>query len=332
VGLAVVLVAAGVFCAARQHTDPPVFDGQSDTRLFGAVVDRVRAGESYYPAMGRELAAQGYPSGSPFNWRLPTLTIVQAFLPSLGASRLLLTAIGFIAVGLWLLTMRGLPMAALLAAGLLLATSLPLWPWFSAPSILLHDLWAGELIFLALALHARDRRMLSWVTAMVALSIREHVVVFVLIMGIAAVLSGRRREALGWLAGVALFGAFEWWHATQLEPFMLPTREPPGWLAFGGWCFVLLTTRVNVLLLLASGWWLAVLVPLALIGLLLWSSAAGRRVAATVVAYLALFSVVGRLSNWYWGLLVAPLLPLGVIGWLHAATARRRGMLRLKGD
>src|SRR6186997_1196006 len=86
------LVAAGLMCASARHTDPPAPDGSHDPTLFGAVVAHVRAGDAYYPAMGRELAAQGYPSGSVFNWRLPTLTKFQALLPTLRASSLVLGA------------------------------------------------------------------------------------------------------------------------------------------------------------------------------------------------------------------------------------------------
>ena len=321
--LAVVLVVTGLVCAWAGHTDPPAPDGSHDPTLFGAVVARVRAGEAYYPAMGRELAAQGYPSGSPFNWRLPTLTRLQAALPTLRSSTFVLSAIGLAAVLIWLWSLRRIPPVALMLTALLLVTSLPLWPWFSPSSIALHDLWAGQLILLTLALWACGRVSLSWVAGMMALAIREHVVVLVAVMCVAAMIEGRRREAAAWLAGAVAFGIFEFWHAAQLKPFMPAAHvSPPGWLAFGGWCFVLLTTRVNVLLLLVSGWWLAVLLPFALLGLFLWRSAVGRRVAATVVAYLAVFSVVGRPDNWYWGLLVAPLLPLGAVGWLQAAGAR----------
>jgi len=47
-------------------------------------------------------------------------------------------------------------------------------------------------------------------------------------------------------------------------------------------------------------------------GLAGWRGETGRRCLGTTVAYLAAFAVVGQPFNEYWGLLYAPLLPLGI--------------------
>jgi hypothetical protein len=55
--------------------------GPTDGLLFRRIVDRVRAGEGYYEAAGREQRARGYPTRSPFNWRLPTFAWLFGGLP-----------------------------------------------------------------------------------------------------------------------------------------------------------------------------------------------------------------------------------------------------------
>jgi hypothetical protein len=88
----------------------------------------------------------------------------------------------------------------------------------------------------------------------------------------------------------------------------------PGWLALGGWHFVLRTLRMNVALLLAPQRLTAIAVPLGLLGLLTRRRALGDRIALTVLGYSFAFLFIGRPSNFYWGFLLAPIWPLGLIG------------------
>jgi|ETNmetMinimDraft_26_1059896.scaffolds.fasta_scaffold314672_1 hypothetical protein len=68
-----------------------------------------------------------------------------------------------------------------------------------------------------------------------------------------------------------------------------------------------------------SPWWIdVILLPLALLGLAGWRGAAGTRVGLTMGLYILAFLIVGRSDNYYWGLMYAPLIPLGV---LHAPRA-----------
>jgi len=46
-----------------------------------------------------------------------------------------------------------------------------------------------------------------------------------------------------------------------------------------------------------------------------WTDAPGRRLAFVLGGYFALFTIVGRPDNWYWGRLIAPLRPLGGFGY-----------------
>jgi hypothetical protein len=86
-----------------------------------------------------------------------------------------------------------------------------------------------------------------------------------------------------------------------------------GWMGLGGWAFVIRTARANPILQYAPSWLAGVLLPLALLGLTAWSGPIGTRVAVTVGAYVSAFLIVGRSVNDYWGLMYAPLLPLGLL-------------------
>jgi hypothetical protein len=85
------------------------------------------------------------------------------------------------------------------------------------------------------------------------------------------------------------------------------------WVTFGGWCFVLATGRANLGLMLMPATAVAVALPALLVGLWRWGPD-GHRVAITVSTFIGFFLVAGRPDNWYWGLMIAPLLPLGVAG------------------
>jgi hypothetical protein len=71
---------------------------QGDPALFSVVVGRLRAGQSYYRAMGEELRLKDFPTASVFNWRMPALYVAMASTPRgfppalmIGLSILLLT-------------------------------------------------------------------------------------------------------------------------------------------------------------------------------------------------------------------------------------------------
>ena len=67
--------------------------GDQDVLLYAAVVERIRAGESYYLAAAREMHGRGYATAPVFNWRLPTLALAQAAMPP-AAIAALLVALG----------------------------------------------------------------------------------------------------------------------------------------------------------------------------------------------------------------------------------------------
>src|SRR5690242_13564147 len=111
----------------RAETGAAPSADRTDMALIGGVLSRVRNGEPYYHADTAELTARGYSLSSPLNWRLPTLAIIEAALPSLVIAQVLLVIIGIWAA--WLIN-RQLPRSATDERMATLAatfTMLPLW-------------------------------------------------------------------------------------------------------------------------------------------------------------------------------------------------------------
>jgi hypothetical protein len=288
--------------------------GENDIEVQATVLKRVQAGESYYAAVVDELHRRGYPTSSPFNFRLPSLVWFLAALPSLRTGVFLLLVLGTLTAVLWgrHFVQAAWPRALWLAIPLSL-TMCPIW--LNVTAVHLNDLWTGQFIALSLAAWAGGMLPLSLAAGAAAALIRELAWPYLAVMAIAALVAGHRREALGWTvaAGVALLAFAAHVYATiGLGP---PDALRSGWVAGGGWCFALRTARMNALLMLLPTWLHAGLVSFAVAGAWMWRAAPGRRLAAILTMYVAVFLVVGRPDNFYWGLLIAPILPLGVMGW-----------------
>jgi hypothetical protein len=86
----------------------------------------------------------------------------------------------------------------------------------------------------------------------------------------------------------------------------------PGWSGMLGFGFFVRTMSISTALSLAPLWLAAPLVGLALAGWASWRDPLGLRVFATLATYTLLLSVFGRTDTFYWGLLVAPLLLVGL--------------------
>lgn len=285
----------------------------SDRRLFVRVVDDLRGGESYYSAITREQRLLKYPLRPLITVRLPTLAWVMAAAPSASVRSLALAALAIATFAAWLWRLRAYtatPLSFGLATLVLAAAYAPAFFYFGYA---LHELWAGELLALALALYSPRRWGASFAVAVCALSIRELAAPFFLAMGVLAWRDGRRREALAWALGIAGLGTALLVHARALAPFLESGDRPsPGWLGVGGWRLVLLQMKWNALLMTTPDWLAAVAAPLALLGLLSPQGPLADRLRLIVFGYTAAFLVLGRPDNSYWGLMTAPLWPIGL--------------------
>jgi hypothetical protein len=285
---------------------------RTDLALMAGIVGRMQEGEPYYAAATAEMDTRGYQRSSFLNWRLPTLATFEASLPSMFIARVLLALVSAWAV--WLLS-RSLPRAAVdqrlatLAAGF---TMLPIWV-IGGGILFMHEVWAGELIALSLALRGRDRWVPSLAVGLAAALVRELALVYLVAMLGMAMASRRWREVMGWAVAVVVVAGALALHAHAVAP-LIRSGQVNGWIDFGGSDFVLATFRANPAALIVPAAGMIVVAPASIIGLWVWRHPAATRIALTVTAYTLMFLCVGRPDNWYWGFLIAPIWPLGLVG------------------
>ncbi|MBB5049528.1 hypothetical protein HNR60_004306 [Rhodopseudomonas rhenobacensis] len=314
------LIALGLTRDAAPPQPPPT-DGIGDLALYSRVVDRLRHGEGYYAAITGELRANSYPLRPFVAVRPPALSVAMA-ATSDGVIRLALAALAAVTFAAWAWRWRGLRGEPLRYTALLLLLGSGLAPALAPNAYPLHEVWAGLLIALSLALRRRNSWWLSLAIATLAALLRELAAPYLVVMAVLALKDGCRKEAAGWFGGLALFALALGWHALEVSS-VVSAADPgsPPWLRFGGWSFVLQTASWNLMLAAAPAWLGAVLLPLALLGLSTLRSALGLRLALTVAGHTIGFLIVGRPNNFYWGLMIAPLWPLGL---LQAWPALRR--------
>jgi hypothetical protein len=290
----------------------------ADVDFYGRVVERLAAGENYYAFIVAEQRQAGYPVRPGLTVRLPTLAIMQAALSPLGTR---LAALGLLLAVLaaWWRRLSGQPVPQRLAAcaAVFAGSALTLNPEY----LPVHELWAGLLIALALALYRPPgegpRRPADWLPALLcaalALAIREHALPFALLLTALAWWRGSRAETLAWTALVALFLLALMAHLQTIAPQVLPGDLPsPSWLTFRGLAGVISPVVLSTGLHPLPHWLAGPLVVLAFAGWIGWNAPTGRLGAVLFLGYAMLFAVAGRASNFYWGLLLAPGLFLGL--------------------
>jgi hypothetical protein len=323
----------GLVAAFRGRTalPPPQEGGGSDLKMYSAITARVAAGENYYRVLADELPARGYATRPVFNWRLPTLSWLNAIPPPRIWSRVLLVAIGVAVIVLWLVAIRGaIPRMTIQSMPVILIGTAPLL--IISASVVFYEVWAGLLIAASLACSGLGRWKWSVGLGAAALMIRELALPFIVIMAAIAWLEGRRRETFSWLAAVGVFAVFWAWHISQVLSVMPPDGLVNSWVVGGGWPRVLQASHSSIFLMLVpeswDQWFIAIVVPILWAGSWYWNDRLGRRLALVLSGYFAMFMVVGRADNWYWGFLIAPLIPLGGFGFFFrpkAAESSSRG-------
>ncbi len=311
----ILLVVAGMICnvAGKQQTSTAPHGG--DVALYAKIVDEIAQGRSYYEAATVEHREFGYPLK-------PVLTVREPFLAlALGAFSDRET--GF-------LVLRILTLAVFAAWGWRLQTQFdhPAWtiagvfllflgaavPFIAENYVYFHEVWAGLLIALSLALYSPRRWGWSLAIGFLATCVRETGALYLVVMVGTALFEKRKHEAAAWGAAILLFAGIMLLHAHMLEHYLHPGDVvSKGWLCFGGVPFLLSTARWNAALLLAPSWVIAAVVPLMLLGAAGWPGKTGRRLAAVCLGYGLFFLVLGRPNNSYWGLIVAPLMGISLL-------------------
>jgi hypothetical protein len=285
----------------------------TDGALYKAIADRVANGESYYVAAPAEQRARGFPLSPAVTVRPPLLAEITAIVG------------GPIVMG-WLLRLTAL--ATFLAFTARFATTLPNAPTrvaaivIAAMSIavltpielaIYHDVWAGMLVALALGLRRPGHWIASIAVALVAVLIRELAAPLMIVMIFSALVERRWREATAWAVTFAFAMTLLTFHWLRIAA--IPNTEhlvSSGWFRAMGWPWVVHVYSMTGLLVLFPAAIGAALVPLALLGWTTAERSLALRAGLWMIGMACVFMLFGRVENYYWGALVAPILPIGL--------------------
>ena len=293
-----------------------------DLALYDHVIERIGKGENYYAVTADEHRKAHYPLRPGVAVRLPTLAYLSVWLGDtgkgaevmvpgmLGAALVLLVAV----LLAWWKRLGEEPGGAefqpIGTALIFMGASLGLNRYY----FVLHELWAGMLIALSLALHRPGRKWLaSLLFAALALAIREHVLPYVLLMGALAAWRRDWKESAAWGVLAAVFGLYLVWHLGQVAQHVLPSDPMgPSWLelrGLSGWLSnVVLSSNMRFLPHFIAG----PLVVLMVLGWASWKSPLGTTATLLYLGYGLAFMIAGRPDNFYWGAVVAPAMFVGL--------------------
>lgn len=315
-GLHTSLISDGKIVIKDKH------ERDDDLRLYDRITERLRHGENYYQAVAIEHRAAHYPLRPGLSVRLPTLALIEAQMPPPVDPA------------------KGGTVEALIAAALVIAIMIAWWRRLGAePGMLrlrpyaavalfagvqigtigyffvLHELWAGALLALAMALHRPEQG--KWKGALIAvaaaLAIREHALPFALLMIAFAGWHRRWREAAAWTALVLVFFAVMAWHLHIVAGLTHPD-DPQGasWMTLrglSGWMsMIVLSSNLRFLPTYLAG-------PLLMLMVFGWAglrSSLGAFATLLFLGYGLAFMIAGRPDNWYWGMTVAPAMWVGL--------------------
>ena len=315
--LAIFLVAS--LSALASPGPPPVShdpaqraNDEADVVLYESIVAGVRSGGDYYAVTAGALRNGNYPLRPFVTFRLPTLAVLQAAMPE-WVTTLLLYILATAVMLAWFVRLRPafarippLAVALVLLAGGMVAFIQPELASF-------HEIWAGLLVALSLALRRQDRWVEAVAFGMIAMLIRETAGLYVGIMMVLALLDGRRREALGWGLAILVFAVVVAFHAHAVGQVVRPTDPAsPGWAGMLGFGFFVKTMTLSTALSLAPAWLGALLVGLAMFGWAAWDDKLALRALSIFCAYAVLLGLFGRTDTFYWGLMIAPIILIGL--------------------
>jgi hypothetical protein len=308
----------------------PERERDEDLALYDRAIERIQYGEHYYQFIVAEQRAAEYPVRPGVAVRLPTLAYIDAWLGIPGQIAASLALLAAVLLAWWrrLGEEAGSARIRRLAFGLLLiGATLGLNRHF----FVLHELWSGMLLALAFGLHRPGRWGWALAATALAVAIREHALPFVLLMAAMAFWRRDWREGAAWSALALAFLAFLGVHLHIIAQQVLPSdQHGQGWLdlrGLSGWISnVTLSSNLRFLPGFAAG----PLIVLAMLGWAAWKSPAGLFGFLLYGGYGLLFMIAGRPDTYYWGVMVAPAVLVGLafapagLRALIAAAARRQ--------
>jgi hypothetical protein len=287
--------------------------GQADSAFYAAIVEGVRHGGDYYAVAADALRAGGYPLAPFVAFRLPTLAVIEAAVPSFAVMTMLYLLAAAVAAT-WYgrlapsLKTRG---ARTMVAVLLFASLAPiLRPSFA----LLPESWAGLFIALSLAVRRPGHAIDAIAFGLAAATIRETAALYLVVMAVFALSERQRREALGWALALAILAIILLFHAHAVAGVVKPldndTVAWTGWLGFGAFVSAAVS---NSALTWIPLWLGAPIVAIALFGWTTWRDPLALRALATIALVAAMIAIFGQPDTPHWALLVTPLLLPGLM-------------------
>jgi hypothetical protein len=290
----------------------------TDRELYREITGKVAAGQDYYAAATATQRAHGYPIWPPWAVREPTETWVLVLLRNdlvRWGALLLLAAAAVVTMRDGAEQAPG-PLWRRIAITLAFGVGLAIVGVPTAPY--LHENWAA--VFIALSLACWRPEPASWrrwgpsvAFGLIACLFREIALPYMLVMAGFAAVERRWKELFGWgLALAVLAAALAVHFAHAAAQHLSSDGYSPGWMRFGGWPFTVLAARRNILLAVLPAPLASLVLLACLLGLVSARSPWTNRIAGTAVAFLLVFMAVGRPDNYYWGMIIAPLLAMGL--------------------
>jgi hypothetical protein len=264
-------------------------------------VERLRAGESYYPAMNAELRARSYPTASVVNWRLPATFLFVAYTPRV--AHITMLALGAVGLALSVALFRNAPPTLTVTASIVMLGS-ALVPGIPIDLLLMPETWAGILVLLSVTSYSFGASAPAVCCAVAALCARELALPYVLCSAALALYAGRTHEVRWYVYGLGIFTAYYATHTWLASAYILPSDYGYStWVTYNGWPFVVSVVGMGGWFLILPLWTAAV--GAVVMAATLWSSA-DPHLKIAVAVYMIAFCIVGHSFNDYWGLMTGP--------------------------
>lgn len=284
-----------------------------DIGLYRRVSARVAAGENYYAAATDENRRGNYPTKPFVTIRLPTLSLLFAASGESAMRGVLVALLLANAVLMPLALSCGARLAAPQAIGACLAVLAGGIAVMVPDAAYMHEVWAGALLTLSFALWRLHRWWPALIPAILAISIRETAVPFLLLWGAFAAYRGAWKEALAIVMVIVAFAFGIADHASAVEAAWLPgDRSGQGWAGLLGPAPFLQGVQMLTLLVVTPEWLAGPVTVLALFGFLARGGRMGWFALIYCLGIAAMLALFARLENWYWATLCLPLLFAGL--------------------